>query len=205
LIFIVRRSKSRLLGEAINPIRRYTNDLRSSTPPVNGLLRFIFEILVESLGIIEIEITSETFNRFRHGLVVGQISLFVFAASPDANNEDVIQCAASAVHADLDLALFENSSKGNACELRTLITVKDLLISSMKCSIERAQAKVYLHHRGDLATEHITRMPINDRDQVNKAGLQTNKCDIHAPYLIHAIDLQPAQQVVMKLMNRSRD
>lgn len=160
---------------------------------------------MESLAIIEIEISSQTFNRLRHGLVVVQINLFVFDASPEPLNEDVVRCTASAVHADLDLALFENSSKGIACELRALITVKDLWMSHMKCSIERAQAKVVLHRRGDLPTEHIARVPINDRDQVNEAGLQANIRDIHAPDLIHAIDLQPAQQVGINLMTRCRE
>ncbi len=141
----------------------------------------------------------------RLGLVVVQVNLFVFDASPESLINDVVQCTAPVVRADLDLALFENFSKGIACETRALIAVKDLWISCMKRSIERAQAKVVLLRRGDHLTEHIARVPINYCDKVNEAGLQSDIFDIRAPYLIHAIYLQPAQQVWINLVTRCRE
>jgi len=160
---------------------------------------------VESLALIETKISSQTLNRLRHGLVVVQINLFVFDASPEPFNEDVVQCAAATVHADLDLALFENSCKSIARELRALISVEDLWATQLKGSIERAQAKVVLHRRGNLPTEHIARVPINDRDQVDEAGMQTNLCDIRAPDLIHTINLHPTLQVRVNLMPQRRE
>ena len=160
---------------------------------------------MESLAIMETEISSQSINRLRHGLVVIQINLFVFDASPEPLNEDIVQCAAAAVHADPDLALFENSGKSIARELRALISVEDLWATQLKGSIERAQAKVVLHRRGNVPTEHIARVPINDRDQVDEAGMQTNICDIRSPDLIHAINLHPTQQVRVNLMPRRRE
>ena len=54
------------------------------------------------------------------------IHIFVFDASPEPLDEDVIQCATSPVHTDGDLALIENPGERAIDELRALVSVKDL-------------------------------------------------------------------------------
>lgn len=46
-------------------------------------------------------------------------------------------------------------------------------------------------------------MPVNDRDQVNKAALQSDIRDVGAPDLIDALDFHAPQQVRINLMTRA--
>src|SRR5262245_63208133 len=101
--------------------------------------------------------------------------------------------------------IFENPSECTACELRSLIRVEDLWSCHLQRSSQRARTELAFHRRRDFPTENVSRIPVDDCDQVNKAGEQTNVGDVSAPDLIHPRDLHATQQIRIDLITRQGD
>src|SRR5262245_4249779 len=125
---------------------------------------------MNALPIVELKISTQARGDLWHGFVITDVDVFVFDASPQPLNEDVVQRPASPVHANGDLALFENPGERATGELRTLIRVEDLRLRHMQRLIQRAHTELALHRRRDFPTEHVSRVPVDDRDQVNEAA-----------------------------------
>ena len=87
---------------------------------------------MQPLSIVEIEISAQAGDGLRRRFVILDVDVFVFHATPEPFNEDVIQRSASPIHADGDLALFENPSERAAGELRTLIGIEDLRLRHLQ-------------------------------------------------------------------------
>ena len=87
---------------------------------------------MKALPIVELKISTQARDGLRRGFVITDVDVFVFDASPEPLNEDVVQRPASPVHADGDLALFENPSERIARELRTLICVEDFRLRHLQ-------------------------------------------------------------------------
>jgi len=87
---------------------------------------------MQTLSIVEPEISAQADDGLGHGFVIFDVDVFVFDAAPEPFNEDVIQRTASPVHTDGDLALFENPGEYIARELRTLIRVEDLRLRHLQ-------------------------------------------------------------------------
>src|SRR5215510_1210037 len=101
--------------------------------------------------------------------------------------------------------IFENPGERIACELRSLIRVEDLRSCHLQRSSQCARTELALYRRRDFPTENVSRIPVDDCDQVNKAGEQTNVGDVGAPNLIHPSDLHATQQIRIDLMTRRGD
>src|SRR5262245_20525107 len=157
---------------------------------------------MQPLPIIELKISAQARDRLRYGFVITDVDVFILDASPEPLNEDVVQRPPSPVHADGDLALFENPGERAAGELRTLISVEDLRPGYLQRLIQRAHTELALHRRRNYPPAHVARVPVDDRDQVNEAADQTNVRDVSAPNLIHPRDLHAAQQIRISLMAR---
>jgi len=65
------------------------------------------EPLVTAFMVVEIEVPSQAALRFMEVSVVTQVDLLVFHAAPQTLDEDVVETAGAAVHADADLGLVE--------------------------------------------------------------------------------------------------
>src|SRR5262245_54236898 len=128
---------------------------------------------MQPLPIVELKISAQARDGLRYGFVITDVDVFVFNASPEPLNEDVVQRPASPVHADGDFALFENPGERAAGELRALIRVEDLRLGHLQRLIQRAYTELTLHRRRDFPTEHVTRVPVDNRDKVNEATEQT--------------------------------
>src|SRR5262245_30374029 len=125
---------------------------------------------MKALPIVELKISPQACDGLRRGFVITDVDVFVFDASPEPLNEDVVQRSASTIHADGDLALFENPGECAAGALRPLIRVEDLRLYQLHGLIQRAHTELALHRRRDFPTEHVARVPVDDRDQVNEAA-----------------------------------
>ncbi len=90
---------------------------------------------MQPLSIVKLKISAQAGDGLRRGFVITDVDVFVFHAAPQPFNEDVVQRTASPVHADGDLALFENPGERATGELRTLIRVEDLRLRHLQRSV----------------------------------------------------------------------
>src|SRR5262245_11923398 len=157
---------------------------------------------MKALPIVELKISTQARDGLRRGFVITDVDVFVFDASPEPLNEDVVQRPASPIHTDGDLALFENPGERATGELRTLIRVEDLRLRHLQRSVQRAHTELAFHRCRDFPTEYIARVPVDDRDQISETADQTNVRDVAAPNLVHSPDLHAAQQIRINLMAR---
>ena len=81
------------------------------------------------VGVVEIEIDSQTGFGGRDRVVGLQIDLLVLDAPPQSLDEDVVAPAALAVHADRDLVVLEHLREVQAGELAALIGVEDFRLA----------------------------------------------------------------------------
>jgi len=79
-----------------------------------------------ALAVVKAEEAFQRRSGFRNRAVSVQVHLIVFDRFPQPLDEDVIPPAASAVHADFDVAALQNTDEGRAGELTSLIGVHDL-------------------------------------------------------------------------------
>src|SRR5262245_53021373 len=110
---------------------------------------------MQTLSIVELEISAQAGDGLWRRFVITDVDVFVFHAAPEPFDEDIVQRPASPIHADGDLALFENPGERATGELRTLIRVEDLRLRHLQRSVQRAHTELALHRRRDFPTEHI--------------------------------------------------
>ena len=85
--------------------------------------RTIFQGLVWPLVVVELKPFAHAPARLDHRAIRLSENLFIFQASPQPLDENVVQIAASPVHADLNLSPGQLTNKIRAGELRALIGV----------------------------------------------------------------------------------
>src|SRR3972149_7704203 len=93
---------------------------------VSGVRGQAFESLMAANAVVEIEVDADTPVRLGDRAVGVQVHLFVLHAPPESLDEDVVNPAAFAIHADLDIGVFEYFGKVLAGELAALVGVEDL-------------------------------------------------------------------------------
>ena len=125
-----------------------------------------------------------------------QENFLVFQAPPKPLDEDVVQKAAFAIHADLDVACFEQRSERFGGELRALIGVEDFRLSvSIHRLLQRFHAEIALQRNRQTPRQHPPAEPVHHRNQINKAPGHRNIRYIGAPDLIGMVDVQIPQQI----------
>jgi hypothetical protein len=88
--------------------------------------RLIAQRLVWPLVIVKVEIVLQRREQILAGGEVAGIDQLVLERAPQPLDENVVECAAAAIHADEDPALLQRSQKIGGGELRALIGVPDL-------------------------------------------------------------------------------
>ena len=69
--------------------------------------RLVAERLVRTLVIVEVEIVFQRREQIEAGGEVAGVDQFVLERAPQAFDENVVECTASAIHADRDAALLQ--------------------------------------------------------------------------------------------------
>ena len=167
---------------------------------IDGCRGLVVERLMKPLAVVEVEVFVQTLDRLRHAFVIVQVNFFIFDAAPQSFNEDVVQGSTTSIHTDGDLALFENAGECVTRKLHTLIRIENLRRGLCQRLLQRARAEIRFQCGRDFPRQNLTRVPVNDRCQINKAAGQANIRDVCAPDLIDAFDFQPSQQVRINLM-----
>ena len=75
--------------------------------------------------VVELDPVPDLVTSVWDGVVGVEINLFVFEAAPEALNEDVVDPAAFAIHADFYVSIFEYLGKCLTGELAALVGVED--------------------------------------------------------------------------------
>jgi hypothetical protein len=134
---------------------------------------------MKPLAVVEVEVFVQALDGLGDTFVVVQIDLFIFDAAPESLDEDVVQGATASVHTDGDLSLFENTGESAARELNPLIRIEDFRRRLFQGLMQGARAEIRLQRGRDFPRQDVTRMPVNHRDQVNKAALQSDIRDVN--------------------------
>src|SRR5208337_4562834 len=158
--------------------------------------RLVAERLVGALVVVEAEVVADAGARLGHVVVGVQVDLLVLERAPEPLDEDVVQTAALAVHADGDAALAQRRREGFRGELRALVGVEDLrLAEASERLLQRLDAEAGVERVGQAPRQHPARVPVHDRHQVREARLHRDVGDVGRPDLIDPADLEAAQQV----------
>ena len=155
---------------------------------------------MKPLAVVEVEVVVQAYDRLGDACVIVQVNFFVFDAAPEPLDEDVVQCSTTPIHTDGDLPLFENAGESTARKLDALIRIENLWRCLFQRLMQRARAEIRFQRGRDFPRQHITRVPVHYRCQINKAPVQADIRDVCAPDLIAAVDFQTAQQVRINLM-----
>jgi hypothetical protein len=79
--------------------------------------------------VVECQIVGDAAACGRHGVVGMQLNLFVFDATPQTLDEDVVAPGPFSVHDDLEARVPQRLDKVDGCELAALVRVHDLRLA----------------------------------------------------------------------------
>ena len=78
-----------------------------------------------------------------------QINLLVFDGAPQPLNEDIVEAAAFAIHADFYAVLFEHVGKGQRRELCALVAVENLGLAVTRYGFfDGSNTEIHFHRVG---------------------------------------------------------
>jgi hypothetical protein len=151
-----------------------------------------------------VEVALQRREQIQAAVEVAGVDQLVLERAPQTFDEDVVERAAAAIHADRDAALLERRQEIGRGKLRALIGVPDLGLAEAERRVERGQAEAGLHRIGKFPTEHEAAVPVHHGDQVQEAAAHRNVSNIGAPDVVGPEDLHAAQQIRVDLVTRRR-
>ena len=125
----------------------------------------------------------------------------MFQAAPEALDKHIVHPVSFAIHADLDVIVFEYIREILPGKLTTLVTVKDF-----RCAVGRQGFCQRLNTRGGIQTvgqaprEHLSRAPVHDCKQIQKTLAHRNVRQVCTSHLIGSVNLQIPQQIGIDLV-----
>src|SRR5207247_520810 len=93
---------------------------------VHSFLSLIVQCLVRTLPVVKTKVGFQIPNRVQHTGIVLQVNLFVLDGTPQPLGENVVQRAATSIHADQNAGILQAPSKLGTGELGALIGIEDL-------------------------------------------------------------------------------
>jgi len=159
---------------------------------------------MESFGIVEGEICTQSLGGLGHGLVVLEIDFFILDASPESLHEDVIPAPPSSIPTDTDAFLFEEVGEIFAGELRALIAVEDIRLGVPERSLHGRDAEEAVQGVGEFPGEHVPAEPVHYSHQIDKAVLQPDVGDVGTPHLVGTLYGHGFEQIGISLGRLSR-
>jgi len=125
-----------------------------------------------------------------------QVDVLVLHRSPKTLDEDVVEGASSAIHADRDALALQHTGKRVGRELGALVAVEDLgLPVQAQGFLETVDAEVRLHGVAEPPAQHLAAVPVDDRDEEAEAPSEPDVRDVGAPDLVGPGDRNAPQQV----------
>ena len=125
-----------------------------------------------------------------------QIDVVVFERALQSLDEHVVDGSSDPVHRNRDAGVSQDAGERFGRELRALVGVEDLGRAVEGDGFaKRRHAEVTGHGVGHPLGEHLPRVPVHDRDEVEEALLERDVGDVRAPHLVRVIDAETPQQV----------
>ena len=125
-----------------------------------------------------------------------QVDVVVLDRTPQPLDEHVVDRPSHAVHRDGDLGVEQHLDERVGGELRSLIGVEDLgRAVEGEGLVQGGHAEVDRHGVGQTPGEHLARVPVHDRHEVEESFLERDVGDVGTPHVIGMIDVESAQQV----------
>ena len=112
----------------------------------------------------------------------------------------LIEGAAAAVHADLDVGDLQAGDEDISCELCALVGVEDLGPTLAERLAQGIETEDTVQRVGKLPGEHIATVPVNDSDQVHKATKHRHLGDVCTRDLVDMRNRQIAQEIGIELV-----
>ena len=156
--------------------------------------------LVRPFTVVEVEVLGQPMACVARAGVVVQVHFFVLDRAPKPFREDIVHCMASSIHADPDVGCQQPVGVLWAGELAPLIAVPDFRSGFGQSDVNGLQHESDVQGLVEFPTDHVTRKPVHDSDQVHPASVQTDVGDVYAPDLVWMVNDQIAQQVRVNLV-----
>ena len=131
-----------------------------------------------------------------HAVIGFQIHLFVFHTAPKTLDEHIVQPAAFAVHADLDIVAFEHASELLTGELAALVGIEYVGRAMLGDGFfQRLYTEVAVHRVRKPPGQDYTRMPVHDCSQIGEASGHGYIRNVSGPNLVWSINSQVSEEV----------
>src|SRR5450631_2696231 len=141
--------------------------------------------------VVKQEVVRKPQQQIRHAFVPLQIHIFIFHCPPQPFDKNIVQCPTSSIHADRDTVLDQYTSETIAGKLRALVGIKDFGYAEVLDSfLETVHTEPRIHRVRQPPCQYLATVPVDDRDQVDKAVQQPNIGDVGTPHLIGTDDIQ---------------
>jgi hypothetical protein len=125
-----------------------------------------------------------------------QIYLLILHAPPQPFDTHVVPPAAGAVHADLDVTVFQPPRELLARELAAVVRIEDGWRALAGQGLRyRLHAAVGRQRVGQPPRQHSATRPVHHREEIHKATCHRQVRDIRRPHMVGASDRQMAEQI----------
>jgi hypothetical protein len=156
---------------------------------INLIGSFIPKRLVRPFIIVKMKILLQFSFTLPDILIILEINLLPFYATPEALYKDIIETTTFPIHTDLNALLGQDSSEFTTGELRALIRIENLWLANGKGFPESLYAKIHFHGNGNSPGKNKPTMPIHHSHQINKASFHADIGDIRGPHKIGTINV----------------
>ena len=160
---------------------------------------------MQPFRVVEPEISSQLFPRFQDRPIIMKIDFLVLDRPPETFHEDIVKEPAATVHADPDFGFRQKSCKSLACELASLVRIKDLRLRDPEGVLQRLDTKLLLQRDRKSPGQDIATVPVHHDHEVDEPMSQTDVGDVGGPGLIRMIDRNPFQKIGIDLMVGTRE
>ena len=131
--------------------------------------RPIAQALMEPLVIVKCKVVFKTGEQRRHRCVSIRIDVLVLDRAPETLDEDVVQSAATAIHADANASTLQDRREGKSSKLDTLVGIEYLWLTPCQRLLQSHLTEQAVQRIRELPGQHIAAMPIHDCHQVHEA------------------------------------
>ena len=156
-----------------------------------------------TLCIVEDEVARQLLFCFADALVGMEIHLFILHTAPQPLDEDVVEPAALAVHADANAVGLQNAGELEAGELAALVGIEDFRPAILGDGLlERLDAKIRAHADRHAVRQYLAGRPVNNGNQIDETPTHRDVGDVGRPALIGTVDSEPPEQVRIDRVRR---
>ncbi len=132
--------------------------------PFFGIVHFIgcpiSKGLVQPFLVVQVKVFRQSVTCFGNRAVIMNVDFLVLDRSPESFDEDIVEYAATAVHADSDAGIFKGGCEVRARELRPLVGVENSRLAEGQGHFQGMDTKRRVQSRGKGPGQDIAAEPV---------------------------------------------